>query len=270
MNDKTENSIEQHHLSGMVCKSEEPREISVTASFERVDARRNKKYGKKCTLTACVTPIRKDKRDTGYSADALHFFRNHVLNAYPKARVDTGYYNSSPWQVHLTHWEPASKPSHIMDDDVVRNVLPSDDEFSTIILHCWDLAEQEFKAQQNVQEIDRQAGRLLSWFRSEVIDDAKKTMRWDQRQAALLAELQAEVTAQTAKKLEEALTLIAEDQKKEKETGHYLQEAIELFKTHAIGYVAENKTSGRRRSTFTGAGCPGEAWLAKKRHCLTG
>ena len=242
--------------------------LTILAEYERVDIRRDKKYGKKCKLTAFVPPIQKDERHN--SVDAFHLFREHVLAAYPKAYVGAGYDVRSSWQACLTYWLPASKPTLIVNDTIVRKALPSDDEFRAVISHCRDTAEQEFKKQTKQKEVERQTGNLLCWFSKEVEDDAKKNMRWVQRQAALLAELQAEVTAICASKLEEALKLLAEDQKDRAEkhlegTHGYDPAAVELFKANALGYVADHKPEGHRIHSRFSTECSAEEWLAKRR-----
>lgn len=161
---------------------------------ERTDNRRRKRYTRRILVST---------QDLSVSPHAVRTIlaRDDLLSGeYCRQIADTGRFASSEggwWR-----WEiPASRPKKILSEADAEKLARS--VFIPALREAIVTAREEATEFARREQATRQASRIARWAGKRVRDRAKGIVRYEQRLAALTAELDAEIAVQSEKLLKD-------------------------------------------------------------------
>lgn len=226
--------------------------IELQTLFDKIDIRREKKYGKVVTLRASVPPL--EGEGTGWKStnEASHIVRE-VVEARPrgeelnkkeiKISVDTcGYYGrgDKKYVFRVTRFLKADKPSQIISNEEARAELPADEVVQEYVKGVISEAQEALTKKLQQEKEDNLTIHLLNWCHRESEERAKKVCRFEQRLQALVAEFKSETMIQSKEVIEECLKEAPEVMKESGWNDNVREEVEKLAKQ----YVAEHQRDG--------------------------
>jgi len=240
---------------------------------EKVDKRRDKKYGRKARLVTYRVPmINSLCVPNGYQFlnPRLMFQEQliHQLGLAEGVKLEVSDFQSE-WVICIRTFVRADKPSLIVEDEVALALLPTDKLFEKCIrtAHADTLRQRD--------EIDdkyihlKQTQRLLNWFLEKTQKKAKANMRFEQRLKALSAEYKAEIDTIADSELGEAMQYL-NDNKDDEKLKDFEQEDFDLFEEHAAEFVRKDNDSGLPTMFPRRGNADDPMWIRKKVGFLLG
>lgn len=184
---------------------------------EKTDDRKNKRYLRTLTFTVTVKLPGGDKfahkwREMCHSEQSILTHVNRAVDLVVKNRewpvaVVSTYSGSGTWDpyesFHYKFTFRADKPSATLDEDECIRAIGCQEELKTFFQAAIDKGLATGREAHAARKRAELANRILESYSSWAKDKAKKVVRWEQRIAALKAELRAEYKAQAHECLDE-------------------------------------------------------------------
>jgi len=215
--------------------------FQIETRFNKIDARRDRRYGKECFVSVRCHGIGDPEKDQG----TVGLFREVLAKHLPSAKVEISRYSYSRtamnYTIRIGVVSMVDKPSLIPDDEHMRSLITLTDEQVLEAVKAAHAEAHTIHEAQKAKELTiSRSAQLLDWYSTEVHEKAKDVVRYQQRLDALIAEFKAEVEVQASKLLDETMT----DLEKQDVEGRFSEAARQMFKINAVDYVVKNKQSG--------------------------
>lgn len=159
------------------------------------------------------------------------------------------YFQWSPAHLHWTVRFAAERPSEIPAESTV--VEWTREHIAPVLGRAFLQAAEELRERERRKEATKQANHIGSWAANLVLDRAKKATRYDQRLAALRAEMDAEIAVQAEqirddRVVEDAVANADEQGAPEPEALAY---AVANFEQRLVGWATPFRTSPEWRES---------------------
>jgi hypothetical protein len=236
---------EQSTMPELENKTLEGFEFSAWTCTEKIDNRQSKTYSRKVTLTGYARWDGVDWPFDNVTGELKKVFGLEKLSVY----TDRGYKPRGETR-HGLSWTitfprvMAEKPSLIVGEGEAWAELgfPPKTAFAKVISAIIN-ANVEWANSAELEDRARQADTLRDWAKKIIVAKAEEVCRYDQRLAALKAELTAEINVQCKKMLPE-LTKDAQEHDWKEDGNKFHPRAIEVGLEHALEQARKEPTSG--------------------------
>ena len=230
---------EQSKMPELENKTLEGFEFSAWTCTEKIDNRQSKTYGRKVTLTGYARWDGVDWPFDNVTGELKKVFGLEELSVYmgPGGRRGTAHWTITFPQVM------AEKPSLIVGEGEAWAELgfPPKTAFAKVISAIIN-ANVEWANSAELEDRARQADALRDWAKKIILAKAEEVCRYDQRLAALQAELTAEINVQCKKMLPE-LTKDAQEHDWKEDGNKFHPRAIEVGLGHAMELARKGPTN---------------------------